>query len=168
LETIFDSSELITCCRFSARGRLIIDHIVDVCDVIIPPQVQYEVAGPVPLSKYADAVEAFQRIKSGKIFVRSASPAVNPVLNLYTGLSEGEKEAITLTQQTPNAILVLDDRLGYVISDRLGIKKYLLMDFLVHLVDGKFLVKPIALEIVDAIESRYAQGFAEHTRLMLS
>jgi predicted nucleic acid-binding protein len=72
---------------------------------------------------YADAVVAEARIKAERIGVRDVELPADNVLDYY-GLGRGEKEAIVLARALEDEIdfLVIDDKLGYIVCDRLEIR----------------------------------------------
>ncbi len=165
-EYIFDAGPLITVCRFSVRGRLVIDHLLAHCQIVVPQAVQREVI--VVGDRYADAQEAKQRIALGTIKVAVPVPApalLEKALELYE-LGEGEYQSILLAYQM-GACLVIDDYLGYLVSDRLGIQKRFLLDVLVKLAREAKLDRRLACEIVDVVRPRYTEAMVEHTLLML-
>ena len=63
--------------------------------------------------------------------------------------------------------LVVDDRLAFVVSDRMTVPKILLVDLLVELVWKGFMERQLAEKILEAIAPRYASGFIPHTLTML-
>lgn len=77
--------------------------------------------------------------------------------------------SILLTEHTDleGATLVIDDHLAYLVSDRLGRQKRFLLDVIVHLVNAGELDKDLAIEMVDAVRTRYPPAFVEHTMLLL-
>jgi hypothetical protein len=73
---------------------------------------------------------------------------------------------LALTQ--PDAdYLVVDDRLAFIVSDRMTIPKILLADLLVELVWKQFIERELAEKILKVIEVRYAPGFIPHTLKIL-
>jgi predicted nucleic acid-binding protein len=166
---IFDASPLITACKFRVRGQLVLDHLLATSQIIIPPSVQSEVV--ISSHQFADAQEAEQRISAGVIDVitpATVSGNVPTILGLY-GLGNGERDAILLTYRTDldGAWLVMDDYLGYLVSDRLGVKKLFLLDLIPRLVTQSDLDRVLATEIVEATRPRYAPAFVEHSLLLL-
>jgi predicted nucleic acid-binding protein len=165
-EYIFDAGPLITVCKFSVRGRLVIDHLLAYCQIVIPRAVQQEVI--VAGERYADAQEAKRRIVLGTIRVAMPSPApasLEKALQLYE-LGDGECQSILLAYQM-EACLVIDDYLGYLVSDRLRIQKRFLLDLLVRLTEEAELDRRLACKVADAVRSRYTRAMVEHTLLML-
>jgi predicted nucleic acid-binding protein len=165
-EYIFDAGPLITVCRFTVRRRLVIDHLLVHCQIVVPQAVQREVI--VVGERYTDAQEAKRRITAGAIKVAKPIPAptsLEKALRLYE-LGEGEYQSILLAYQM-GACLVIDDYLGYLVSDRLGIQKRFLLDLLVRLTEEARLDQSLACEIADAVRPRYTRAMVEHTLLML-
>ncbi len=165
-EYIFDAGPLITVCRFSVRSRLVIDHLLAHCQIVVPQAVQQEVI--VVGERYADAQEAKRHIAAGAIRVALPIPApasLEKALRLYE-LGDGECQSILLAYQM-GACLVIDDYLGYLVSDRLGIQKRFLLDLLVRLTEEAGLDQSLACKIADAVRPRYTRAMIEHTLLML-
>jgi hypothetical protein len=165
---VFDAGPLITACKFSAGGRLIIDHILDHCEITIAASVRDEVvlAG----IRYPDAQVAQQRIDRGEITVLVPSPDSHfDALIAPYGLGNGERDSILLAWHThePDVTLVLDDHLAYLVSDRLGQHKRFLLDVITDLVNAGELDKKLALKMVQAIRTRYPSAFVEHTLILL-
>lgn len=100
------------------------------------------------------------------------SPPENPDLKTLIAvydLGDGERDTILLTEQ-PNwqdAVLVIDDHLAYLVSDRVGKQKRFLLDVITDLVKTRKMDEKLAAEIVKAIRTRYPPAFVEHTLLVL-
>lgn len=67
LTAVFDAGPLITACKFEAQGKLVIDHVLPGCHIVIAPSVEEEVA--VLGAGYPDGVVAGERIARGDIQV---------------------------------------------------------------------------------------------------
>ncbi len=165
---IFDAGPLITVCKFSAAGQLVIDHLLNHCRISIATSVRDEVV--VAGKRYPDAQVAQKRIDAGQIAV--LSPPSNPPLETLIGpykLGAGEQDSIRLAEHTAmhNAILVIDDHLAYLVSDRLGQQKHFLLDIIANLVETTKLNRKLAVDIVQSIHTRYPPAFVEHTLLLL-
>lgn len=167
-ELILDAGPLITACRFNAAGKVVIDHLLAVCDITIASSVRDEVV--VAGQRYLDAQIAQQRIDETSI--RVMSPPVDhdlkALIEVY-GLGQGEQDSILLTHHNDlvDATLVLDDHLAYLVSDRLGVRKRFLLDVIADLArDGDLDIQSV-LAIIEAIRSRYPRAFVEHTFLLL-
>jgi hypothetical protein len=63
--------------------------------------------------------------------------------------------------------LVVDDRLAFVVSDRMSVPKILLVDLLVELVWQGYMERQLVEKMLEAIAPRYAPGFIPHTLTML-
>jgi hypothetical protein len=165
---IFDAGPLITACKFSVAGRLIIDYILDYCRITVPASVRDEVV--IAGASYPDADAARGRIAREQIavLVPISDPDVDPLIAPYN-LGDGERDSILLTGHADlsEAMLVIDDHLAYLVCDRLGRRKRFLLDAIVDLVDGGRLDRDLAREIVEAIRTRYPPAFVEHTMLLL-
>lgn len=164
---IFDAGPLITVCKFRAGDRLIVDHISDHCQIVVAESVRVEVVAAGV--RYPDAQVAQQRIDGGQIVVMSPppSPDLEALIAPY-GLGDGERDSILLAKRPGlEAGLVIDDHLAYLVSDRLKCQKRFLLDTLVDLLEAGNLNKGLAVEMVQAIRSRYPPAFVEHTLLLL-
>jgi hypothetical protein len=165
---ILDAGPLITTCKFSVGGRLVIDHLLDECQITVTASVRDEVvlAG----NRYADATAARQRIDAGRIGV--VSPRSNLSIKMLIvpyGLGTGEMDCIQLAGNPDwqDATLVVDDHLAYLVSDRLGQRKRFLMDVIADLVRANKMAGSLAVSMVQAIRPRYPPAFVEHTLLIL-
>jgi len=109
-------------------------------------------------------------VDTGRIEVDTPVPDASliQVLNLY-GFGEGEQEAIGLmyTDRLQDAILIVDDHLAYVVSDRLGVPKLFLLDLIARLAREKQLTAALGCGMVEAIRTRYPEAFVMHTLLIL-
>ncbi len=165
---ILDAGPLITTCKFSVAGKLIIDHLLEQCQVTVTVSVQDEVvlAG----NRYPDASAARQRIDAGKIAVvpSPSDPNIRALIAPY-GLGTGEIDCIQLAEHSDwkDATLVVDDHLAYLVSDRLGQRKRFLLDVIADLVRANQMAASHAVNVIRAIQSRYPPAFVEHTLLML-
>lgn len=167
-EFIFDAGPLITACKFDVAGRLVIDYILDHCQINIAASVRDEVV--IAGARYPDAQAAQQRINGEQItvLVPPSAPDLERLLVPY-GLGDGEQFSILLTEHTAlnDAILVIDDHLGYLVSDRLGRRKRFLLDVIADLANAGEMSREVAVKLVQAIRPRYPPAFVEHTLLLL-
>ena len=165
---ILDAGPLITACKFSAAGRVVIDYLLDACEIIVAESVRAEVV--VAGARYADAQVAQERLNQGQI-VALPPPIDSDLGELLVpyGLGSGEQDSILLTEHTElqDATLVIDDHLAYLVSDRLGRRKRFLLDVFADLARVRALDRGAAEEIVRAIQTRYPSAFVEHTLLLL-
>ncbi len=165
---ILDAGPLITICRFSVAGHLVIDHLLESCEIIVTESVRAEVV--IAGSHYADAQVAQERLNQGQIAVLSPPTGsdLRALLAPY-GLGDGEQDSILLTEHVDvqDAILVIDDHLAYLVSDRLGRRKRFLLDVIADLAGAGALDKGVAVDIVRVIQTRYPPAFVEHTLLLL-
>jgi predicted nucleic acid-binding protein len=166
LRLIFDSNSLITACKFHYQNLPVLDYFLKNCELTIPLAVKIEVVDPG--STYADAVYARSLLETWQIKVANISQPPNDILMHYK-IGSGEREAIVLYLQMKQDIdfLVTDDRLAYIVCDRLGINKILFLDLIVEFVRMNFLTGNQAKEVVQAIKSRYPEGFIYHTLKLL-
>ncbi len=67
IQGVFDAGPLITACKFESGGKLVVDHLLSGCSIIIAASVEEEVA--VLGAGYPDGVVAGQRIAEGFIRV---------------------------------------------------------------------------------------------------
>jgi len=166
-KTVFDTAPLITCCKFEVQGRLIIDYILDGgCDIVVPAVVQVEIMAE--RHRYPDAQLADQRIRSGRITVRDVAIPPDNIMALY-GLGGGEQGAIALTVTLEPDIdyVVLDDKLAYIVCDRLGLPKLFLLDLVVNMVKQGSISGELGREICQAVTPRYSFGMVAHTLRIL-
>ena len=165
---IFDAGPLITTCKFSVAGRLIIDHFLERCQITVATSVRDEVV--IAGNRYPDAGAARQRIDVGRIAVLPPFPdhIVEALIAPY-GLGAGEQDSILLAGHPDwkDATLVIDDHLAYLVSDRLGRRKRFLLDVIADLVKLDKLDVRLALSMVQAVRTRYPAAFVEHTLLLL-
>jgi predicted nucleic acid-binding protein len=87
----------------------------------------------------------------------------------HYNLGKGEKESIVLAVEMGEEVgfIVTDDRLAYIVIDRMGIKKLIFLDLIVELVERSSMDLELAKSITNAIESRYPEGFIYHTLKIL-
>ncbi len=71
LTVVFDAGPLITACKFESQGKLVIDHLLPECYIMISSSVEEEVA--VLGAGYPDGVAAGERIAQGVIQVVPAA-----------------------------------------------------------------------------------------------
>jgi predicted nucleic acid-binding protein len=162
---VFDSASLITAAKFTVDGLTVIEHVAQRGQIVIGPAVHDEVvmAG----AAYSDAVLVQRMVLNGQIKVQPVTVPVATVLDRYK-LGPGEKESMILALTQPDAdYLVVDDRLAFIVSDRMTIPKILLADLLVELVWKQFIERELAEKILKVIEVRYAPGFIPHTLKIL-
>jgi len=113
---IFDASPLITACKFKVK-KLVIDHLLPACQIVITPSVEREVA--ILGARYPDGTAAGKRIARGDIqVVPAAERKWERPLAAYA-LGDGERESIELCAQTEGAeALIVDDYLAFVTATR--------------------------------------------------
>lgn len=162
VNVVFDASPLITTCKFEAAGKLVIDHLLTGCEVLISPAVEDEVA--ILGARYPDGVVAGERIADGRI----------PVVHVKTrrwerhlggyAMGHGERESINLCGQEPDIeALVTDDHLAFIAATRLGLKVWMLPDLVVGLMSRGLLTVEVARAILEVIRPRYRAGVVEHS-----
>jgi len=158
---IFDASPLITACKFKVK-KLVIDHLLPACQIVITPSVEREVA--ILGARYPDGTAAGERIARGDIeVVPVAERKWERPLAAYA-LGDGERESIEVCAQTEGAeALIVDDYLAFVTATRLGLKAWMLPDLVVQLVVRGALPGELARDILEAIRSRYQAGVIAHS-----
>ena len=165
---ILDAGPLITACKFSVAGRMVIDYLLEACEIVVAESVRAEVV--IAGARYADAKVAQERLNQGQIaaLLAPTDSGLEELLAPY-GLGDGEQDSILLTEhiELQDAILVIDDHLAYLVSDRLGRRKRFLLDVIADLASVRALDMGAAEEIVRAIQTRYPSAFVEHTLLLL-
>ena len=164
LKVVVDSASLITAAKFTVEGSTVVEHLAQCCLLRITPAVHNEVilAG----ATYPDAAHVQAMVTDGRITVESPPVSDTSVLDGYK-LGRGEKDSIILMLTQPDTdYLVVDDRLAFVVSDRMTVPKILLVDLLVELV-WQGCMEQLAEQMLGAIAPRYAPGFIPHTLTML-
>lgn len=162
VNAVFDAGPLITACKFEAEGKLVIDHVLTGCRILIPPSVEEEVA--ILGARYPDGVAAGERIARGLIRVVSVREhRWDRHLDEYA-MGDGEREAIELCGQEADVqALVTDEYLAFVAATRLGLKVWMLPDLVVELVRRGRLTDKVASAILEVIRPRYRAGVVEHS-----
>jgi len=164
IKVIFDSSVLITCCKFAVDGKLLIEHLSGICKILIPDAVSEEAiaAG----AKYRDAAVAEQMIRGGRIKVEQVTVPAGGVLDRYR-LGKGEKEAIVLGTKMEADFICTDDRLAYIVANRMKLNGILCLDLLIELWERRFIGREFIERAIEAIKPRYPEGFVYHTMRIL-
>jgi hypothetical protein len=83
----WDATSLITCAKFQLEGRLILDYVLDVADIMITTEVQQETVEAELAGGYPDAVAMKERIDAGRIEVRTIARTSAPfeeILDLFS------------------------------------------------------------------------------------
>lgn len=163
---IVDTNALITACKFSVRGLPVIKQIADASELIISTAVHDEIMSTG--DKYLDALVAKDLIEEGKIEVRGVQLKDCDILNRYK-LGKGEKESIVLAVEMNENVdfIVTDDRLAYIVMNRMNLNALLFLDLIVTLVEQDMLARAVANALVKAVEPRYPEGFIYHTLKIL-
>lgn len=162
MNVVFDAGPLITACKFEVEKKLVIDHLLTDCRVLIPPSVEEEVA--IMGAIYPDGVAAGERIADGRIRVVSVSARRwDRHLHEYA-LGDGERDSIGLCGQEPNVqALVTDDHLAFVTATRLGLAVWMLPDLVIELMSRGLLTSRLARTILEVIRPRYRAGVIEYS-----
>ena len=63
--------------------------------------------------------------------------------------------------------VILDDKLAYIVSDRVLLPKLFLLDLILEMAFRDILTADLVKEICHSVSPRYSQGMIEHTLLML-
>ncbi len=166
LTLILDTSPLITLCSFRVGGQPAIEHILGVAALRVAETVALEATANMA---HPDATVIGRLLETERI-ARLSVPVqpINAIVDSYTRLGSGERDTIKLAVTIPDAIVVLDDMLAFVVAARFGLQPVLLLDLLVLLVQKQDLNRQVALSLVNAIQSRYSAPFVEHTKVKLS
>jgi len=166
LKLVMDTNALITVCKFSVEGDPLIKLILGLCHIIIPSAVKEEAI--VAKDIYKDANVASDFIKSGNIEVAQATIPEMTFLNDYN-LGEGEKEAIRLCLEKKGNInyLITDDRLTYIVCDRMRIPKLFFLDLVIELVKQGKIGAKFAEKIINVASVRYSRGMVSHSFAIL-
>ena len=164
---VFDSSPLVASCQFSVGGVSVAALAMAGAQVQIPPAVYDEVitrGGARP-----DALEAARLVRIGQIHLADATSIGEELEELqYYQLGRGEREALALTAHvTHDAMLVTDDFLALVVAPRLDLPSTLFLDFVVGRARRGERRIGEAQRIVQAVSTRYPQGFVPHSLALL-
>jgi len=166
LTVVFDAGPLITACKFESQGKLVIDHLLAECRIMISSSVEEEVA--VLGAGYPDGLAAGERIVQGAIQVESVATRKWTRHLADYALGNGEKDSIELCGQVEKVeALVTDDYLAFVTVIRLGLKAWMLPDLVLELVRRGSLTTELAEAILKAIRPRYRAGVIEHSLVYL-
>lgn len=162
LAVVFDAAPLITACKFEAHGRLVIDHVLSGCRIVITPSVEEEVA--VLGAAYPDGAVAGERIARGEIQVVPIAERRWTRHFADYALGDGEKDAIELCGQIQDIeALVTDDYLAFVTATRQGLKAWMLPDLIVELAGREAVAIEVAEILFEAIRPRYRRGVITHS-----
>jgi len=167
LQLIFDTCSLITISKFKVNDKLILDHLLENLDIHIPEEVYLEAVKG--YKKYQDAREIKLRVDDRKILVHEViwDKTVFKELEDYN-IGLGEKELILLFQKNKNFdYAIIDDFLACIICKRFKVHYLLLLDLIVLCAQKNLLSNELALKMINAIKSRYDNGFINHTISML-
>jgi len=170
MKVVFDAGPLITACKFEVEGKLVIDHLLTDCRVLIPPSVEEEVA--ILGARYPDGVAAGERIADSRIrVVRVDARRWGRLMHGYA-LGDGERDSIELCGQEPNVqAFVTDDHLAFVAATRLGLAGWMLPDpfallrtsLVVELMSRRLLTSRLVRSILEGIRPRYRAGGIEYS-----
>ena len=166
LTVVFDAGPLITACKFESQGKLVIDHLLPQCCIMISSSVEEEVA--VLGAGYPDGVVAGERMVQGVIHVQpvTARKWIRHLANYALG--DGEKDSIELCGQVGEVeALVTDDYLAFVAATRLGLEAWMLPDLMLELAERGSLTTEMAEAILKVIRPRYRVGVIEHSLVQL-
>jgi predicted nucleic acid-binding protein len=164
---VFDSSPLVASCQFSVGSVSVAALVIAGAQVWIPPAVYNEVitrGGTRP-----DALEAARLVQAGQLHLADMAHMGEELVDLqYYHLGQGEREALTLTAHVAeDAVFVTDDFLALVVAHRFGLPSILFLDFVVGRARRGELRVAEAQQIVQAVSTRYPQGFVPHTLALL-
>lgn len=166
LTVVFDAGPLITSCKFESQGKLVVDHLLSGCLIVIAPKVEEEVA--VLGGGYPDGVVAGERIAQGTIQVVPVTARKWARHLADYALGDAEKDSIELCGQVEKVeSLVTDDYLAFVAATRLGLKAWMLPDLVLELVERRSLPVELADAILGVIRPRYGAGVIEHSLVRL-
>ncbi len=167
LKLIFDTCSLITVSKFKVDDRLILDRLLEIVDIHIPEKVYLEATQG--YNKFQDAKEIKLRVDSRKIQVHEVKyeKALFRELDYYN-IGLGEKEIILLFQTNKEFdYVIIDDLLACVICKRFKVDYLLLLDLIALCAQKNLLPHKEAIQMIEAIKSRYDAGFVHHTISML-
>jgi len=166
LTVVFDAGPLMTACKFESLGKLVIDHLLPECCIMISSSVEEEVA--VLGAGYPDGVAAGERIVQGVIHVEPVTARKWARHLADYALGDGEKDSIELCGQVEEVeALVTDDYLAFVAATRLGLKAWMLPDVVLELGERGSLTTEVGEAILKVIRPRYRVGVIEHSLVQL-
>jgi len=165
LIVIFDAGPLITACKFMVQGKLVVDYLSPICQIIIPSAVEEEVA--ILGARYSDGIAAGERIAKGEIQVMSVTERLWATHLASYALGKGELDSIELCRNAGAEALVTDDNMAFIVATRLGLKACMLPDLVAELAKRGELGIRIAKDIMEAIRPRYRVGVVEHNIVRL-
>ena len=162
---IFDTNALITACKFSLEGEVLIDLLGKHCRIRIPQSVADEATQN---PQHPDARIAAQRVADGSLLPEEPTVEAPDFLRAYR-LGRGEVDAVRLYLSHPDEVdlLITDDLRTYLVCSRMGIPVRILPDLIVELTRRGRLTKAQAIEIIEVTSSRYSDGVVAHSRAML-
>jgi predicted nucleic acid-binding protein len=166
ITVVFDAGPLITACRFETQGKLVIDHLLAGCHIVIAPSVEEEVA--VLGAGYPDGVVAGERIAQGGIRVIPVADRRWARHLAAYAVGDGERDSIELCGQVEEVeAVVTDDYLAFVAATRLDLKAWMLPDLVVKSARRESLTVRVAAAILETVRSRYRAGVIEHSLAQL-
>jgi hypothetical protein len=161
LKIALDTSPLITLCSFRVQGKLAVEYILPLVDMMVVETVALEATANLA---YPDAISAKNLLDSGRLpKIPIPSVAVDTILDEYGRLGQGERDTIRLGLDMPDVKIILDDHLAFVVGCRFGLAPILLLDLVVLLANEGNLEKQMAVDIVNAVSDRYSKPFIKHT-----
>jgi hypothetical protein len=162
----WDATSLITCAKFQLEGRLILDHALDIAQIVITREIQQETVDAGLAGGYPDAVAIKERVDAGRIEIRTVARMSAPfeeVLELY-GLQEGDKAVVRLALQAADVeATITDDRLLYVVLRRCGHQALFLPDLIEKAVADGICDAATGQQLLLAVRPRLHRGFVEHS-----
>jgi predicted nucleic acid-binding protein len=161
---ILDSSPLITLALFPVN-KPAIETILNIANIVVEEKVAEEVTIS---AKHRDALVIKPLLDKGRI-TTDAAP-VMPVdrhLERYSRLDAGERNTIRLALQYPDAKLVIDETFAFVVAHHCELEPIMLLDLLANWTKMALIDRIIALQIVNAVSSRYSEALVEHTKFKL-
>jgi predicted nucleic acid-binding protein len=156
---VFDAGPLITACKFEVGTRLIVDHLLVGCRIVIASSVEEEVA--VLGGGYVDGRAAAERIASSEIGVMPVTIRRYAQHLADYALGRGECDSIELCGQIPAEAIVLDDYLAFIAATRLGLPTMMLPDLVVRMAKQGTLSVRVAEQTLEAVRARYRKGVVE-------
>lgn len=162
IQVVFDAGPLITACKFETGGKLVVDHLLSGCYILIAASVNEEVA--VVGARYPDGVAVGQRIAKGLIRVIPVTSRKWARHLAGYAMGDGEKDSIALCGQMEEVeAVVTDDYLAFVAATRLGQKAWMLPDMVLEMAERGSMTIEVAERILNVIRPRYRVGVIEHS-----
>ena len=166
-KVIFDSSALISACKYSLGEKRICEHLMEYVEIHIPTAVRDELLKPAeefPENKFLRNL-----IAQNKIIVDTVDREMKIAKQLASAeLGAGEREAIILYYQNPEIeVVVVDDYFASFICSLRQVASELLLDLIINLVRDQHISNDMAKTLTAKIARRYDKSHIELSYFIL-